>query len=56
MLLLVLRPNDDEELTCLVCWGYKCELMFETLGGGKRSWHGIHEKCAVAHSAHAPSP
>lgn len=42
-----LEPNQDEQLTCVVCGHSRCSLGFMTHSkrSGKRSWYGVHEQC-----------
>jgi len=51
-LILPVNKNEDQTITCLICGIGKCELSFMTLGPTRRSWHGIHEKCAEPYIAH----
>lgn len=44
-----LEPNDDDEITCLFCGLRKCDKLFETKGGGRRTLHGVHDRCADDH-------
>ncbi len=44
---------DDEEITCVACGNNKCDYELQIFGPGRRSWVGMHHKCASHHDARA---
>jgi len=54
-IVIPLKENDDESLTCFICMHEKCEYVIEAKGcygnnssvwDGKKLWIGIHSGCA----------
>jgi hypothetical protein len=41
----VTPANPEDALTCMFCWGPRCEWQTTFGTGGRRVWVGLHESC-----------
>lgn len=41
----IATKEDRENLTCMICWGPRCEWTTTFHTGARRVWVGLHEHC-----------